>query len=710
MINFKHAQHWLGINNVNLYCIDTREDWDTMLEWLEEQPIFAADTETNGFHYYMDNRIVGMSFGWFDEHFYVPVRHTESVTGGKPGRQLDMDDLRPDLKRFFGRVNFTAVGHNFRFDQHFYRSDNIEVLCRVEDTMLKWALHDENAPAALKDICAGWKDGLGRYHKGIVGKAAREGEKEISEWRSKEAAARRKIFTQLVTKRARELACDIANQGITLPNLKKIAKEQLKDHPFYEAKKDDVNYGHVPIEIMAKYAAMDTYLTYKVYEFLQTQIKFNQPKLKALYENELELSACLLDLEENGMKCDRAYIEEKSKEYAQKIIEKRALLESTLGMINMNSSQQLLVALQNQGCVFTKKTDAGSYSTDKKVLNKLAKDHLIVKELLLYRAMMKLKNTYFDGILARLTPDDYCHTSFNQNVRTGRMSSRAPNFTNMPRGNLVRDIFICPEDYIYILADYSQIEIRITAHYSKDPLLLEAYRLGQDVHTRTMSEVFGVDYDLAVEILSNKKNPRYEEVSTLRTVCKIVNFGVIYGVSPMGLSEQIPRPAKYANASEEEWVEVCTQYVEDYFEKYQGVKRFVDKYSYLAKKQAFVETHFGRIRHLPEVNAVAILGDRQKYWMEKKAQRQGVNVMIQGSAADLFKIALVRINKMLREGNYKTRLVNTVHDEVQFYLHKDEKFLLAKIREYMEDFDFAVPIVADFSYSKTSWAQKQDLK
>ncbi len=708
-MKFKNAKMWESVKSSKLFLVDTMEDWKSLIAWLVGQPIFAADTETSGFNYFLNDRIVGMSFGWGLYHAYVPVRHENSVLGGQQPRQLVMEDLLDDLKFLFSDRGQSVVGHNIRFDQHFYRVEGVEIKCRIEDTMLKWVLYDENAPAALKDIASGWRDSMGRIHKGIVDSSANEGEKLIGQWRGEEAAARRKEFTKIIVEKTKEASKEIAFQGWKLNDIKKHFREEMKDHPYATAKKEDVHYGCVPIDIMAQYAAMDTFLTCCLYIYLSKSSKFHG-QLADLYENELKLSATLLDLEENGIKCDREYLISKGIEFGQKIKDKEAAIQQILGPVNLNSSVQLLPALQAQGIQFTKLTDKGKIALDKKVLKKLASKHIIVKEILLYRSMMKLKNTYFDSILAKLTPSDYCHTSFNQNVKTGRMSSKSPNFTNIPRGDLVRNVFICPEDYTYILADYSQIEVRLTAHYSQDPLLLEAYRTGQDVHTRTMSEVFGPSYEEAVKILKDENHPNYSDVNAFRTVCKIVNFGVIYGVSPIGLSEQIPRPAKYADLDEDEWVCVCEDFVNDYFLKYKGVKRFVDKYSYLTKQQGYVVNHFGRVRHLPEVNIVSILKDKKLFWREKRAQRQGVNCVIQGSAADMFKIALTRINSLFKEHNAKSRLINTVHDEVQLYLHKDEHYLLPKIKHCMEDFQFDVPIVADFSYSKSSWANKKSLE
>ncbi len=283
------------------------------------------------------------------------------------------------------------------------------------------------------------------------------------------------------------------------------------------------------------------------------------------------------------------------------------------------------------------------------------------------------------------------------------MSCSDPNLTNIPGADdTIRSAFIPPADCLYIFADYSQIEVRLTAHYSQDPLLLDAYAKNQDIHTRTMCEVFGEFYDEAIEILGDESHPRHKELKFLRGVTKRINFGIIYGVGAPGLSEQIDKhKAGFGHATQKEWQEQCQKYIDDYLAKYLGVKRFINKYNREVKKSGQVENSFGRVRHLPGALS-------REFWRQGRAQRQAVNFVIQGTAADMFKTAVVRVDEFLIAQKAKTKIVNLVHDEIQLYMPKDEIPLLRGIKERMEDFpDYTVPILADFEWTTQNWARKK---
>lgn len=302
------------------------------------------------------------------------------------------------------------------------------------------------------------------------------------------------------------------------------------------------------------------------------------------------------------------------------------------------------------------------------------------------------------------------YNNFIANELCVHNSSNDPNLQNQPRGNAVRNAFICPsDDYIYLFADYSQIEVRLTAHFSQDAILLDSYRRNQDVHCRTAGAMFGVSYEEMVEAYksSDKTNERVVLLKNYRNIGKTLNFAMVYGVSAQGLSEQIPRPPQYSHYSEDQWVAECEKFIKSYFHTHVGVKRFINKYSREIKSNCYIENDFGRIRHLPHAQACKIMDDHSLGWMERRAQRQGVNFLVQGTAGDLFKTAVVRVHKLL-EGK-KSYIVNFVHDEIQIYLHKEELYLLKDIRHAMQDFKYKVPIIADFSWSKTSWGDKKDI-
>lgn len=725
-VNGANMTYWEGVAGAKLHLVHTLEEWRAMYGLMSKQLLVACDTETTGFEWYADKRICGLSFGWKDMHFYVPLRHKTSLLGGEPPPQLDIADIRADLISFFSNPERTTIWHNAKFDMHFYAREGISIKCKIQDTRILWHFFNENAPGALKTIASGWRDEMRREHKGLVDGLADAKEKELDTWRTKESKARREAFRKLVMSYADMLAHEIAHQGKKRNDLKKwiAAEGPLKDHPYAHSGKEEIDYSYIPVGLMTEYAALDTFLTYRLYEYTVTNIKWNAA-LSALYKNEMSLVRVLFNAEEHGVRVDRTALVDAGhkfefgwqdeKGWNPGIQELYKRITSQLGDINLQSTKQLADSLLDSGVKLTKTTDASTeeepvFKLDKKVLEKLKGKHDVIKDILKLREYSKLKGTYVEGILGKLNNDNILHCQFNQNVKTGRMSSQDPNLQNIPaRDKTVRKSFISwDDDYVYVLADYSQIEVRLTAHYSQDPLLLDAYAKNQDIHTRTFCEMFGLNIDLVISILKDPMHPLYEEYSLLRTVAKRINFGIIYGVGAPGLSEQVDRPQQYLTLSEEAWVDQCQVFIDQYLDKYVGVRRFVNQGNRLVARDAQVTNYFGRVRHLPTARAVKIMDDRGMYWMEKRAQRQGVNFLIQGTAADLFKIAVVRVAKIL-EGK-KSKLVNFVHDEIQLYMHKSELDLLPAIKRAMEDWKFAVPIIAEFSVADPSWGKKKGLE
>jgi len=708
---------WRSIGESYLYCVNTLEEWKAFYQILIQQKLVACDTETTGFRWFKEHEVIGLSSGWKDQHFYVPLRHTESVQAGLPEQQIDINDIEDDLRAFFGDPTKTTIWHNAKFDMHFYQREGIPILCKIHDTRILWHFYDENAPGALKVIASGWKDELGRWHKGIVDGAASVKEKQLSDWRIQESRTRRDLFRKLVMSEADLLSKKIEFQHMKRNDLKKhIATNLLQDHKYAKSGKDDIHYGLIPISLMTEYAALDTYLTYRVYEYCVKNITWT-PGLTALYKNEMNLLLALFEAEEHGMRVDRNHLLTTGELLDARIEELTTTIKAELGDINLKSVQQLADALQEKGVKLTKVTESTAnlddedkkYVLDKKVLEKLKSKHEIVKAILSLREVLKTKSTYVDGILEKINDENVLHCSFNQNVATGRMSSQDPNLQNIPaRNKSIRKAFVpWSSEYIYVFADYSQIEVRLTAHYSQDPLLLDAYRKNQDVHTRTFCEMWGLDVAEISEILKDENHPMYKEYSLLRGVAKRINFGIIYGVGAPGLSEQIERPAKYKDLPDEEWVAICQGYIDQYLDKYVGVRQFVSQGKALVARDLQVTNYFGRVRHLPHANITKVTKDRSLKWMEARASRQGVNFLVQGTAADLFKVAVVRIRNILK--GKKSKLVNFVHDEVQIYMHKSEMDLLPLIKKAMEDWKFAIDIIAEFSYSETSWGEKKSL-
>jgi DNA polymerase I-like protein with 3'-5' exonuclease and polymerase domains len=648
-----------GVAGSRLHLVHTPHEWKTFYELLMEQKLVACDTETSGFRYYAGDRIVGMSFGWQDDHFYIPVRHLDSVHGGVQPAQLNMDDLREDLKRFFAQQDIYTLFHNCKFDTHFYRADNINIAAPFHDTSILWHLYDENAPGALKKIASGWVDLMKKKHAGLVGPSANEKEKEVSDWRSKEAAARRALFRQLVLDAADKAKTEIQHQDKNRKELKQwLIDNELKDHKYKHASKDDVHYGYIPIPLMTEYAATDTFLTYKLYEYLGRNLSLDA-KLKDLYVNEIKLSKALTDIEEAGLKVDKNYLGHLGIQMDQDSLPLEDKIKAVLGDVNIQSPSQLLGGLLAHGVPLTRKTKSKKkIAVDEKALSKFKNKYEVISDILNLRKINKIKNTYVTGILDKLVGEDnMLRCSFNQNVSTGRLSSLEPNFTNFPsRDTRIRRAFLNPSnDYVYVFADYSQVELRMTAHYSQDPLLLDSYARGQDVHTRTTCEMFGFKYDIVQPIIEteDKNNPDFVMYKEHREIGKRLNFAIIYGVGAEGLSDQLKRPSMYKDLSDEDWVEVCDSYIESYMNRYVGVKQFINKSGREIKRNGMVTNPFGRVRHLPHVRAVEELG-KEYFWMVAKAQRQGTNFIIQGcqdpSAPILTEIGYVPLKELENYG------------------------------------------------------------
>lgn len=706
VINKVPMTRFHGPMGSQLFLVHTPEEWRAFFDLLMTKKFVACDTETSGFRYYDRDRIVGMSFGWGNMHFYVPVRHQDSVLSGPQPPQLNMDDIRKDLQEFFSRKDLTVAFHNAIFDRLFYRADGIEInVKKVHDTLIMWKLgYDEDAPAALKTIASGWVDKMQRFHKGIVGPEANKKEKELVKWRVSEASARRKEYNAFISNKAKELRHELEFQGMNLTQIKAALKNKL-EHPYANASVEDVHYGYIPIPLMVEYAATDTFLTVKVFEKV-----VNHGQLagltKELYEHELELSEALMDIQSHGLRIDRKYLQEKSVEYEGIIAEKKKEIAAELGDINISSPAQLAQALIDRGIKLTKLTETGAYSVDAKVLNKLAAKHDIVKKIIDLRKHEKIKSTYFDSLVKLADKDDVVRTSFKQNVVTGRLSLSEPNLSNQPRGPAVRTAFLnWSDEYLYVFADYSQVEVRLLAHFSEEPALLRAYRDGLDIHLSVYCNTYNIPYDEAIVWLNDESHPRHKEVKEGRTRSKIKTFGVMYGIGAPGLAEQIPRPEHLMHLTEREWIDNCQTQIDDFFNAHLYVKRFVNRSQRHVRKHGYIVNPYGRIRRLPHVNAVKLTGKEEFKWMEGKAARQGPNFLIQGTAGDIFKRSVVRIHKLFK--GRKSAICNLIHDDINMFIHKDEIHLLPEIKHLMEDYKLNVPLEVDMEYSTTNWAEKK---
>ena len=393
---------------------------------------------------------------------------------------------------------------------------------------------------------------------------------------------------------------------------------------------------------------------------------------------EMPLVFTLYDMEQAGIHVEGAALKSYGDQLGERILElEQEICEEAGEVFNINSPKQLGVILfEKLGLPGGKKTKTG-YSTAADVLDKLAPDHPIVSKILEYRQLTKLKSTYADGLANYIGADGRIHGKFNQTITaTGRISSTEPNLQNIPvrmeLGRLIRKVFVPKEGCVFLDADYSQIELRILAHCSGDEQLIQAYREAQDIHRMTASQVFHIPF---------------EEVTDLqRRNAKAVNFGIVYGISSFGLSQDLSITRKEA-----------AQYIESYFETYPGIKQFLDDQVEHAKENGYVVTLFGRRRPVPELKS-------SNFMQRNFGERVAMNAPIQGTAADVIKIAMIGVNRELKRRGLKSKLILQVHDELLIETAEEE---LEEVKEILKDqmehaAQLKVPLIVDM-HTGNSW-------
>ncbi|MDX1434272.1 MAG: DNA polymerase I, partial [Gammaproteobacteria bacterium] len=434
-----------------------------------------------------------------------------------------------------------------------------------------------------------------------------------------------------------------------------------------------VTFDKVPIEKAAPYAAEDADVTLRLHRTLWPRIEAER-SLANLFETiEMPLMPVLSRIERNGVLVDREMLGRQSVELAERMeAVARQAFAAAGGEFNLGSPKQIQTILfEQQGLPVLEKTPKGQPSTAESVLQELAHDYALPALILEHRALSKLKSTYADALPACINPvSGRVHTNYQQAVAsTGRLSSTEPNLQNIPvrtpEGRRIRQAFVAPPGCRLLAADYSQIELRIMAHLSGDEGLLEAFKAGADIHRATAAEVFSV----SPEEVSNEQ----------RRNAKAINFGLIYGMSAFGLARQLGITRGEAQA-----------YVDLYFERYPGVKRFMDETRAAARERGFVETVFGRRLYLPEIKSPN--AQRRQY-----AERTAINAPMQGTAADIIKRAMISLDGWLLEERVDARMIMQVHDELVFEIAEgDVEEARAVIVERMEAAaELAVPLQVD---------------
>ena len=413
---------------------------------------------------------------------------------------------------------------------------------------------------------------------------------------------------------------------------------------------EDVAREHLGLMIDEKIdqdmkACYESYVNYASVEVLRQKLR--DTKMDTLFRDiEMPLVFTLIDMEQNGIRVEADALKQYGDQLAGKIAElEKEIYEEAGETFNINSPKQLGVVLfENMKLPGGRKTKTG-YSTAADVLEKLAPEHPVVAKILEYRQYTKLKSTYADGLANYIQDDGRIHGKFNQTITaTGRISSTEPNLQNIPvrmeLGRLIRKVFIPEEGYRFVDADYSQIELRVLAHCSGDEHLIQAYKEQSDIHRITASQVFHIPFD--------------EVTPQQRRNAKAVNFGIVYGISSFGLSQDLSITRKEA-----------AKYIDDYFATYPGIKTFLDHAVTHAKEEGYVVTLFGRRRPVPELSS-------SNFMQRSFGERVAMNSPIQGAAADIIKIAMIRVNQRLKDQKMKSRLVLQVHDELLIEAYEPE--------------------------------------
>jgi len=585
--------------------ITTRKALKAWVKKCKQAELMAFDTETDSLDY-MQANLVGMSFSvQAGEAAYLPIAHNYE---GAP-KQLSLQDVLSEIGTLLKDPKIAKVGHNLKYDQSVLARHDIELNGIQHDTMLEsYVVNSTGSRHDLDTLCE-----LHLGHSNIKFE-------------------------------------DVAGKG---------AKQ--------------ITFNHVPLDVALDYAAEDADMSLQLHQHFWPQLS-KLKKQKALYHDiEIPMLSVLSRLECNGVLIDVQLLEKQGKELARKVNKLEKQAHELIGEeFNLDSPKQLQKILFEQlQLPIIRKTPKGQPSTAEDVLQELAHDYEFPQMILNYRSLKKLKTTYVDKL-----PKQVCqatgriHTSYHQAVAsTGRLSSTDPNLQNIPirteEGRRIRQAFIADNKHVLLAADYSQIELRIMAHLSKDPRLLQAFEQGEDVHSATAAEVFG--------------NTGGEVSKDQRRAAKAINFGLIYGMSAFGLGKQLGVTRGEAQS-----------YIDLYFDRYPGVKTYMDETRELAHEQGYVETIFGRRLYLPEINARN--AQRRQY-----AERTAINAPMQGSAADIIKRAMIAIDGWISESDLPVTMIMQVHDELVFEL--DQKVIDTVkqniVSRMVAAADLSVPLVVD---------------
>lgn len=598
------------------YLIDTPELRRRLVKHLENQDEFCFDTETTGIDA-LDAALVGIAFSTYpSEAYYVPVPAHDPA---------DISDeviaILQDFRPVFENPHIRKIGQNIKYDLSVLKKYHIQIEGKLFDTMLA---HYLIAPDT-------------RHNMDVLAEN----------------------YLNYATVHIEEL---IGKKGINQGNMRDVAIDLIREYAGEDA----------DITLQLKYV-LENHLRNPLLspqEALSHPIKdTHSPLEKVFYELETPLIPVLAEMEMTGVRIEPNNLSQISKELTEDIIQlQKSIFKHAEEEFNIDSPRQLGLILFEKLKLEDKpkKTKTGQYATGEEILIRLADKHRIVSDILDYRELVKLKNTYVDALPGLINPrTGRVHTSFNQAVAaTGRLSSVNPNLQNIPirteRGRSIRKAFVAGNpDSVILSADYSQIELRIMAAFSGDETMIEAFKNGRDIHATTAAKIYKVPLD--------------QVDSQMRSKAKTANFGIIYGISAHGLSQRLNIPRTEA-----------AEIIQAYFEEFPAIKKYMDRVVNEAREREFVETIFGRRRYLRNINA--------RNMVERGiAERNAINAPIQGSAADMIKLAMINIHNFIQKEKLRSRMILQVHDELVFEVLKDE---LDTLKPAVEDLmKNALPLV-----------------
>ena len=583
--------------------IKTKEQFSKIIEKFLKAKIFSFDTETTSLDA-INAKLVGVSLCMKShESFYIPFGHDDQK------QNIDFSEkiFFEGLKKLLSNTKNTIIGQNIKYDMNVLEKYGLSIDSNIQDTM---------------------------------------------------------ILSYILNSSGRHDLDTLSNKYL---NHKTIAYEEIVGSGAKQKK-----FSEIDVKLAAPYACEDADLTFRLYNYFLDKLSDLKEQYD-LYKNiELPLIHVIARIEKNGVLINTNSLKKQSLDLAKRIKSIEENVYSIAGKeFNIGSPKQIQeIFYEDLKLPILKKTPKGQPSTNEDVMQELSLTHELPKLILQYRNLMKLKNTYTDRLGEQINEStNRLHTSYNQTVTiTGRLSSSNPNLQNIPiktnDGKNIRKTFIAEKNYQIVSADYSQIELRVMAHLSKDKSLIKSFKNGEDIHSATAQEVFMI-----------KGDPTEEQ----RRAAKTINFGLIYGISSYGLSRQL----KIDNNA-------AKDYINNYFEKYKGVKKFMDSTKTKTKEHGYISTISGRRIYLPNIT-------HNNFQIRSAAERTAINAPIQGTAADILKIAMINIDKWIITSNSPVRMIMQVHDELVFEIRKDfiDKAKI-KINDLMTDcFKLSVPLIVD---------------